>query len=204
MPLPQTGRPAAPAPWSDLEPVLRETDQVLVGKVTATRLIPAVGLQVTFQVEERLRGRPGVPPRLSYIADGWRVVQAGERELVLLRNPRRGGILFSLVAKVNGRDRNLEAKIAWMKAILERRLVAAPLRGRSLVRFYLSQAGGKGAWARDRALSELERLRARKPLDLRGVLSAEALKTALKICEASPAKARLEALLAWRNRPEGA
>ncbi len=199
--LPQSGRAAPPAPWSDLEPVLRGADQILVGRVTAADLIPAVGLQVTLQVEEHLQSRHAAPRRLSYLADGWRVVRAGERELVLLRNPRPGGILFSLMAKVNGRDRNLEAKISWMKAVLALLQGPASRRGRTLVRFYLAQACGKSPWARERALAELERLRARKAAEFRGVLPIEALKEARKACGDPAARGRLEALLAWRSRP---
>ncbi|HEX9793164.1 MAG TPA: hypothetical protein VGC54_04195, partial [Planctomycetota bacterium] len=168
--------PRAEAPWSDLEPVLAGARAVVLAEVMRVARVGDVGLQVGVDVKEILHGRLADqnrrPPRsLDYLAAADALARVGDVELLFLDPPGPTGRHFRVVAKIDGRDRDREQKLAWLREILRLRATPATARGRAHVRFYLNALASADRWTRWRGLRELQRLRRERPAALRSAAS---------------------------------
>ncbi len=186
-------------PWCELEPVIAESSWIVVAEVTEARAIGEIGTRVELKRIDALHGkRP--PASFSYLADRGRLVRVGERELVFLKPPARRGHHHRLAGRVAARDRQYEAKLAWLKKALELRAKPVEAQARAYLGWYESSLQGGLSWEFWRALSELERLQRKRPSETRQLLAAAALESALEELEEGPARKRLEALLSWRKQ----
>lgn len=143
------------------------------------------------------------PRRFHYLWDGRAVVRAGDRQLLLLCRPEPGGLHHRLVERVGAHDRDLEGKIAWMRQVLQLRRLPGQERGRAFVDWYARNLAAADAWPRERALRELERLRAQRGEELAALLEPAALERALERAPEGSFRVRLQALRDWRAAAAG-
>ncbi|TAH38450.1 MAG: hypothetical protein EYC70_03455 [Planctomycetota bacterium] len=194
-------RQAPVPPWSDLEPAIAAADWIVLAKVTASRTLEPLGLQVEVLVEESLLGDARAGRTLRYLSDNRSVVKPGDRQLLFLGKPQPDGLHAQLRQRVGARDRHQEAKIDWLRAVLRLRAVAARARGGAFVRFYAEALESASDWRRERALLELERLRRERPEELHALLEPEVPERGAAAAGAPALRKRLEELAQWLRAP---
>ncbi len=190
-------------PWCELEPVIAQSTWIVIAEVEEVRAVGVIGSHLELKVKERLHGRTELK-RFSYLADRGRLVTSGEEELLFLQPPADEGFHHRPLGRVGSRAKAKEAKIAWLRRALEIRAMARKEQPRAYLRWYEDSLQGGVRWEFWRALSELERLQQRRSRELRAMLDAGRLESALEPLEPGPARKRLEALLSWRKQDSSA
>ncbi|MBC8329024.1 MAG: hypothetical protein H8E31_09785 [Planctomycetes bacterium] len=198
--------PAAQAPlepWCELEPVIEGSTWIVLAEVEKVRSVGEIGAHLELRVVETLKGELPLEA-FAYLADRGRLVTVGEQELLFLRPPREDGFHYQVSGRVGARSSAREAKLAWLRRALEIRAMALLEQPQAYLDWYQDSLQAGLRWEFWRALSELERLQAKRPSALRQMLSPARLEAALALLEPGPGRKRLEALLRWRKQDSSA
>jgi len=188
--------PAAPAPWSDLDPALERAAHVVLAEVVRVVSLDRLGAQIQVRPVEILGGRR-LPPVLAYLDHPRRPVRPGQRQLLLLGRPGPRDYHYPVVARVGGDDRYLAEKTAWLRRILALRRLPVSRRPAACVAFYVEALGAGVPWVRGRGLGELERLQQGRGPELRRLLDPRQLAARVAALPQGPERQRAEALLGW-------